>query len=73
DDDMFEAASNLEKDLKEKSKLIIDFLGKKEIKNVLQAQVNNRKQYLPDLIKLGNVMSHLVELRNNFMEMSKTS
>lgn len=70
DDDMLEAASNLQKDLQNKSKEIIEYLNKKDMKNALMAQVENRKRYLPDLIKLSNVMNHLVELRNDFMEIS---
>jgi hypothetical protein len=70
DDDMLFAATNLELDLQNKSKVLLDLLDAKNLKKAVEKQLANRKQFQPVQKRLSTVMEQLILLRNEFMEIT---
>jgi len=70
DDDMVEAATNLEAELIEKSNKLLEFLNNKNFRGVVASQEGNIERFQPVQQRLSSVMEQMVILRNEFMSIA---
>lgn len=70
DDDMVEAATNLETELIEKSQKLITFLNNKDFRGAATSHEGNIERFQPVQQRLSSVMEQMVILRNEFMSIA---